>query len=649
MNVFNLMAKLSLDKSEYENGLNESKSSAAKFAQTVGKGVAAVGKATLTGVTVAAAGVTKITKDAIANFADYEQLVGGVETLFKNSASVVQSYADNAYKTAGLSANQYMETVTSFSASLLQSLDGDTASAAKVADMAITDMADNANKMGTSMESIQNAYQGFAKQNYTMLDNLKLGYGGTKEEMQRLLDDAEKLSGVKYDMSSLNDVYEAIHVVQNELGITGTTAKEASETISGSLSMAKSAFQNLLTGIADDNADFDSLITNFVDSVGVAADNILPRVEIALNGVGDLIAKLAPIIGEKLPPLMEEILPSLLSSATILLASFTSALPDLLSVVFNQLPNVINTLVPVLITTFGSLVSTIVQIINENAPMLLESAIFLISELATGISSALPELIPTVIEIILELVNTLISNAPMLIDSAIALIEGLATGLINSLPTLIEKVPTIIENLINAFVNNLPKIIEMGIKLIVELAVGLVKAIPQLVKAIPQIVMALINGFGSLLSEFGEVGKNIVSGLWEGIKSGWEWLTTKVQELADKLVDGVKGVLGIHSPSKVFAGIGHFMAEGLDEGWSDEFSDVQKNINGSLDFSAEPLRMRPTNEQGSEAKIISWLEQNLPILLNQSIVLDTGVLVGQTVGAMDNALGKRMQMNARYA
>ena len=231
----------------------------------------------------------KIGKQALDSYADYEQLVGGVETLFKDNASTVENYANNAYKTAGLSANEYMETVTAFSASLLQSLNGDTAKSAEVADMAITDMADNANKMGTSMDMIQNAYQGFAKQNYTMLDNLKLGYGGTKSEMERLLADAQKISGVKYDISNLNDVYQAIHVIQGELGITGTTAKEASTTIQGSVSAMKSAWSNMLTGIADDNADFDGLVNNLVESIGTAAENIMPRVQIIIDGVIALV------------------------------------------------------------------------------------------------------------------------------------------------------------------------------------------------------------------------------------------------------------------------------------------------------------------------------------------------------------------------
>ena len=250
-----------------------------------------VGKVTAVGLGVASTAVVALGKSAIGAYANYEQLVGGVETLFKDSADTVIKNASKAYRTAGLSANEYMETVTSFSASLLQSLGGDTVKASEMADMAITDMSDNANKMGTSMEMIQNAYNGFAKQNFTMLDNLKLGYGGTKEEMQRLLADAEKLSGIHYDISSFSDITEAIHVIQTELDITGTTAKEASSTISGSLSMVKSSWANLVTGMTSDSADFGTLIDEFVNSVSTAGENLIPRVSKILDGVANLVTQ----------------------------------------------------------------------------------------------------------------------------------------------------------------------------------------------------------------------------------------------------------------------------------------------------------------------------------------------------------------------
>lgn len=265
----------------------------------------------ITGIT---AGLTALTKASISNYAEYEQLVGGVETLFKTSAGEVQKYAENAYKTAGMSSNEYMSTVTGFSASLLQSLGGDTAKAAQVADMALSDMADNANKMGTSMESIQFAYQGFAKQNYTMLDNLKLGYGGTKEEMERLLADAEKFSGVKYDISSLNDVYQAIHVIQEEMGITGTTAKEAASTISGSIGMTKAAWDNLLTGLANGNADIPKLVQDVITSASAVLENIIPAVKEVIANIPVAISEISPEAGAAFQTVIDaitEILPVL--------------------------------------------------------------------------------------------------------------------------------------------------------------------------------------------------------------------------------------------------------------------------------------------------------------------------------------------------
>ena len=280
-----------------------------KLGSTLGS-AAKTGLKLFTGA-VAAAGVaiTGLTKLSIGQYAEYEQLVGGVETLFKDSSKTVMQYADNAYKTAGMSANEYMSTITGFSASLLQGLGGDTKKAAEIGNMAVTDMSDNANKMGTSMGSIQDAYQGFAKQNYTMLDNLKLGFGGTKEEMQRLLAEAQKISGVKYDISNFSDIIEAIHVIQTEMGITGTTAKEAASTIEGSLSMTKSAWANLLTGMADDNADFDVLVQNLVESLGALGENLLPRIKTAIKGIGELFRTLLPKVLDEIPEMMASLFP----------------------------------------------------------------------------------------------------------------------------------------------------------------------------------------------------------------------------------------------------------------------------------------------------------------------------------------------------
>lgn len=390
---------------------------------------------------------------------EIEQSLGGVETLFKDSADKVIKNANNAFKTAGMSANEYMQNVTSFSASLLQSVAGDTNKAADIADMAMTDMSDNANKMGTSMEAITDAYQGFAKQNYTMLDNLKLGYGGTKTEMERLLADAQKITGIKYDINNLSDVYEAIHVIQGELGITGTTAKEASETLQGSFSAMKASWNNFLSGAGD--------LSQVVDTAT------------------DVVKNVVRIVNEAIPDIV---------------SSISKSLPELLEL-------------------GGEILQQLIQGIITYLPELMNSAEQILSSLAQGIAQMLPTLIPEAVNCIVTLVEGLLDNIDQLIDAGIQLIIGLAEGLINALPTLIEKIPVIIEKLINAIVRNLPKIVEAGIKLVVMLAKGLIQAIPQLLSKIPEIIGAIVKGLGEGVSKVAEVGKNIIQGLWNGISN----------------------------------------------------------------------------------------------------------------------------------
>lgn len=369
LDLFTLCASIALDKTEYERGLDDASRKTHSFGETLKNGLAAAAKIGAAGLTAATSALGVLTKSAVEAYGDYEQLTGGVETLFKTSADVVMEYANNAYKTAGLSANQYMETVTSFSASLLQSLGGDTQAAARTADLAITDMADNANKMGTAMDSIQNAYQGFAKQNYTMLDNLKLGYGGTKEEMARLIEDAAKLKGLygadaalyanKGVNGDLSIIIDAIHTIQTEIGITGTTALEASTTIQGSVSSAKSAWANLVAGIGNENADLSGLITQFVDSVGIAGENIIPRVEQILVGIGNAVQKLSPIIQEQIPILVQNIAPPLIGAG----AEFLSAI-----------------------------VSGMATAVVENAPAIWAAAISIVDELGNALGEQIPGL-----------------------------------------------------------------------------------------------------------------------------------------------------------------------------------------------------------------------------------------------------------------
>ena len=588
MNLFELFVKIGVD-DQASNKLSDLSSKLGSGLKTAAKiGTAAVG--------AAATGIAALTTAAVNNYAEYEQLVGGVETLFKTSSDKVMGYAENAYKTAGLSANEYMETVTSFSASLLQSLDGDTASAAEKSNLAITDMADNANKMGTSMESIQNAYQGFAKQNYTMLDNLKLGYGGTQAEMQRLIADAAELSDtVDAQSMSFANIVEAIHVVQTEMGITGTTAQEAGTTIQGSVESMKSAWENLLTGLADGNADIDQLVGNLVTTIvgdgtesnlGVLG-NILPAVQTALNGASTLISEAFPEIVGIIPTIINENLPVLAQAAVGIIQSLVDGISQNRKMLFGTVLGVVTYLAETFI---------------EMLPQIVELGLELIVSLADGIAESLPELIPTIVDVIIQIVDSLIDNVDMLVDSAIAIITALANGLINALPRLIEKAPEIIAKLVNALVTNAPKLLTSAMKIIVTLANGLITNIPNLIRAIPQIVAAIVKGFVSLMGQIKGIGKNIVSGVWQGIQGMVSWFTDKVKGFFSGIVNSVKNALGIHSPSKVFASIGKYMAEGLGEGWDDKFSDVRNEIDKSLAFDDPSMSINASvHKIGAEA------------------------------------------------
>ena len=616
---------------EMKNGFDDAGQGAVKFGDILKANVLGdfiVGGIKKLGSAVKEVGsiILNVGKQALNSYADYEQLVGGVETLFKDNASTVENYANNAYKTAGLSANEYMNTVTSFSASLLQSLNGDTAKSAQVADMAITDMSDNANKMGTDMSMIQNAYQGFAKQNYTMLDNLKLGYGGTKSEMERLLSDAQKISGVKYDINNLNDVYQAIHVIQEELGITGTTAKEASTTIQGSVSAMKSAWQNMLTGIATGNTEnIGNLVNNLADSVITAAQNILPRVQEIANGIVSVLPQIIEQINTNLPMLLD-------SGVQIL----------------NTLMEGIITNLPAIMTGANQIISTLLTTLLNMLPQIIEMGIQLIVSLVQGIAQQLPTLIPQMIDAVILIVDTLLDNIDLIIDAGIQLLIGLAEGLINALPQLIDKIPVIIEKLINAITNNLPKLVEMGITLIVKLAVGLIKAIPQLISKIPEIIGSLVRGFSNYFSNMSEVGKNLVSGIWEGIKNAKNWILGKVKEWCSNILDGIKGFFGIHSPSKVFKDeIGTNLALGLGDGFSNEMQNVTEQMQNSIptqfEISTKGNIINNTNTNTSKVDmLIDMLNNYLPQLItasNRQLVLDTGILVGATADKYDVALG----------
>lgn len=472
-------------------------------------------------VAAASAAVGALATLSIKQYAEYEQLVGGVETLFKDSSKLVQRYAANAFETAGLSANEYMNTITSFSASLLQGLGGDTEKAARIGHQAIIDMSDNANKMGTDMTMIQNAYQGFAKQNYTMLDNLKLGFGGTKEEMQRLLVEAEKISGVKYNISNFSDIIEAIHVIQNEMGITGTTAKEAATTISGSFNMLKSAWSNILTGMASDTENFDDLVNDLVYSLQTFGGNILPRIKIAIGGITKLFNSLV----QELPSLINNILPELLNSGIDIVKNLISGIQE-------GLPSLINTALDIMM----SLVNGVIEVM----PMLLEVGLQALITLGQGIAENLPTLIPTLVNLVISMCDMIIENLPLILDVAIDIILALVEGLVTALPTLISEVPRIINEFSNAIYSALPQILKAGVDILLMLIKGLIDSIPTLIANIPQIIMAIVNVF--TLYNWTQLGKSLITWIGDGIKGMGGSLVSWVKGLGQNAVDGIVGI-----------------------------------------------------------------------------------------------------------
>lgn len=586
-------------------------------------GLAVIGGA-VAGV-AAAFGV--MTKNALDSYASLEQNIGGIETLFKDSSQKVIDSAKNAYKTAGLSANAYMETVTSFSASLLQSLGKDTEKAADYADRAIIDMSDNANKMGTSMEMIQNAYQGFAKQNYTMLDNLKLGYGGTASEMYRLLQDAANLneefaSTAKFSMDSKGhleanfaDITEAIHIVQTEMGITGTTAKEASETISGSIASAKGAFDNFLNGTGSPEALAESMVT--------AGKNVL-------KGLGEIVPRLLQTLPE-VGKLIQENLVNSLSGDSMqkIVEAGKNAVMSLIDGMLASVPT--NILVDL------NFVKLIADTVITNVPTLIQKGYELLSNLVDGFVKAIPEALPKILDFVQGIGDKLAEAAPILIQKGFELLQKLVEGIITAVPILISRVPEIISTFANIINDNFPTILMKGAQLLGQLVLGLIQSIPTLIANIPKIISAIVDtlmafqwlnlgrgiikflgdGIGAMkdfvvkkgfeiltglkntlmnlpstLANIGRtavsglgnaisagiswvknaagnivsaivntiksipggmlsIGKDIVKGLWNGISDMTGWVIDKIQGFGESVLGGIKDFFGIHSPSRV--------------------------------------------------------------------------------------------------
>ena len=519
---------------EIESAMGDAGSrGAASFSSTFGPGIKALSGAAVAAVGAGAAGVVKLTSDATSAYGEYEQLVGGVETLFGDSAEAVLENAQRAFTTAGMSTNDYMETSIQSAAALINSLEGDTTKAADLMDMSITDMADNVNRMGTSMEAVQNAYRGFSRGNFTMLDNLALGFAGTKEGMNELLEKAQEISGIEYNIDSYSDIVSAIHVVQEEMGITGTTAAEASGTIQGSMASVKAAMNNLVAGLANPDADLGKLIENLVATGSAALQNMAPTILRALQGIADALPMIVPVITEMLPQIIEQLLPPLIQAITTLVQALVQALPEILGLIIEILPSL-----------FNLIIETILSLL----PMLIDLGLQLILALADGLIQALPTLIPAVVDVILTIVDKLTDpdTLVMLVDAALQLMIALATGLIEALPKLIEKAPEIILKLATAIIKALPKILEAGAELVFKLLEGIISVIFKLVEIGADLVESVKDGFLEKVEAAKNWGRDLIQNFINGIKEKWENLKKTVTDLAGT----VESMLGFSEPEE---------------------------------------------------------------------------------------------------
>lgn len=523
--------KTKKDLKDTTNTAKDESSKLEKHVSKIGELAPKIGKLAVKGVAAAGAAIGTITKFAVSSYSEYEQLAGGVETLFGAQGMSLKKYAQSigqtveqargkydqliqaqtevmnnakvAYKTAGMSANDYMNTITSFAAALKQSTANET-EAAKVANQTVIDMADNANKMGTNMEDIQNAYQGFSKQNYTMLDNLKLGYGGTKSEMERLLQEAEKLTGVHYDINNLSDVYNAIHEIQKNLGITGTTGEEAMKTIDGAMKMTKASWDNLLTGLADPDQAVGPLISEFASSLDILAKNVTPKIKEIFDALPNALIQITP----QLMNMIIDLAPSLILAAINLVAGLIGALPGVISPIFSQLSSLI-----------GS---------------------GMIDKIGQSISSNMPSLISKGLDMLLQFSQAILTYLPVLVGMGMKLIFYLVQGLMSSLPTLISKVPTIIANLADAFSNSAQTIFVWGIKIIAEIIKGLVMAIPSLIANIPKIIYAIFAVWNAI--NWWNLGKGLISGIAKGISGMGGSLVNTANNLFNSLKSHVSSI-----------------------------------------------------------------------------------------------------------
>lgn len=546
------------------------KGAALKVAAALG-----IGAAIKTGITA-----------ALSEGASLQQSLGGIETLFKDSKAQVVKYADEAYRTTGLSANAYMENVTGFSASLLQSLGGDTAKAAEVANMAMIDMADNSNKMGTSMESIQTAYQGFAKQNYTMLDNLKLGYGGTKEEMQRLLRDAEKLTGTKYDINNLNDVYQAIHAIQDNLDITGTTAKEASTTFTGSFNAMKAAAQNLLGDLALGEDVEPALIALADTAKTFFVDNFLPMLWNVVKGVPDILESAFELasaaIGENIGSIMDSVPELLQMGSDMIMGIYNSALEA----------------IPGLLNIVSDIVNGLVEAFMQNWPSIFQAGIDFVFQLIDGLVQAAPGILQAGIDLISSLLQTIYNNAPQYISAGFEVVTNLISGILQRIPVLVDTGINMITNLVTTIWNNLPQILNAGVQIISSLIKGLVQMIPKVLGKIGEMGGNIISSLSKI--DLWAAGKAILDGFLGGLKAAWGAVTDFVGSIAGWIAEH-KGPISYDR--RLLIPHGNAIMDSLQEGLQLGFKGVKTTVQAIAEDINEVVDKYLDNQVFNDVKI----------------------------------------------
>ena len=608
-------------KSGVEKAINEGTSAGAKSASLgIGNLVSGftmgIGQAAFNAVTELGSKVVDVAKSSISTYAEYEQLVGGVETLFGTASSRVMRNASEAYESAGLSINEYMETVNSMAASLNQATKNEYESV-RLADIAVVDMADNANKMGTSMESIQNAYSGFTKQNFTMLDNLKLGYGGTQKEMARLLEDATKLSGVEYNIESYADIVKAIHVIQEEMGIARTTQKEAATTIQGSLAMVQGAWTNLISGIANEDADLGDLFTKLIDSIfgedgkGGFVGNIMPRIEQALQGVTEFIQ-----IGlQRMPEIISTILPDLIKSFSDVILSIFENINTNSDEIIQNVGDIFGLLIENALKLVTSLVTTL--------PTILEMAINLITTLANGIAESIPVLVPTIIEVLTTILEVIMDNLSIILDAAVNIIDALIEGLLDNLPEISLAVTKIMWKMVATFISLLPQIVEVAFKIVFTLISSMISTLLEFVSGDfwQEAISSIVHSFTDI--DWEGVGTKCI----EGIVSGFTKAVDKVKNTATNVAESIKKIFTdgfqIKSPSRVFRYYGEMIDEGLaigiDSGESEiAAQELAQNVND--DFRNTISYSNDSTSSDNSALINLLSEQNdlLLAILNKN-------------------------------